>query len=185
MKKAFPITLMIFGLIFVAAGLYTVSRGFDARKQVRAELVAQHITTTPDAAVPNVPVQDAKTAKVMADIIDHHSREATGGKTYSQMGRYLAKDGTDTNDETLAVKDAGGKPVSNPLRTVAFQAAALRTSLYTSVMAFNVAELVIGLGLLIGALGLALGGIGVALGGLAIPALARRFHVEPVAARTT
>jgi hypothetical protein len=53
------------------------------------------------------------------------------------------------------------------------------------VMAFNVAELVIGLGVLIGALGLAVGGIGVALGGLAIPALARRFHVEPVAARTT
>ena len=63
MKKAFPIALMIFGLVFIAAGVYTVSRGYDARKQVRAELLAQHITTTPDAAIPNVPVQDAKTAR--------------------------------------------------------------------------------------------------------------------------
>jgi hypothetical protein len=150
---------------------------------VRAELLAQHITTTPDSAIPNVPVKDAKTAKAMADIIDHHAREATGGRTYSEMGRFLSKDGGDTNDETAAVKGADGKPVSNPLRNVAFQASALRTSLYTSVMAFNVADLVLGLGLMIVVLGLAVGGIGVALGGLAIPVLARRFHVEPVASR--
>jgi hypothetical protein len=184
MKKAFPIALMIFGLVFLAAGAYTVYRGYDARKQVRAELLAQKITTTPDASIPNVPVKDAKTAKAMADIIDKHAREATGGKTYSEMGRFLAKDGTDTSDESLALKDAKGQPVPNPLRNVAFQASALRTSLYTSVMAFNVADLVMGLGLMIAVLGLAVGGIGVALGGLAIPVLARRFNVEPVASRT-
>jgi hypothetical protein len=184
MKKAFPIALMIFGLVFVAAGVYTIGRGYDARQQVRAELAAQHITTTPDSAIPNVPVTDAKTAKAMADIIGKHASEATGGKTYSEMGRFLAKDGTDTSDESLALKDAKGQPVANPLRNVAFQASSLRTSLYTSVMAFNVADLVMGLGLMIAVLGLAVGGIGVALGGLAIPALARRFHVEPVAARS-
>ncbi len=182
MKKAFPIALMIFGLVFVASGVYTAARGYDAKQQVRAELLAQHITTTPDAAIPNVKVQDAATAQAMADIIDHHAREATGGKTYSEMGRFLAQDGTDTSDEALALKDDKGNPVPNPLRNVAFQASALRTSLYTSVMAFNVADLVIGLGLMIVVLGLAIGGIGVALAGLAIPALARRFHVQPVAA---
>jgi hypothetical protein len=80
------------------------------------------------------------------------------------------------------VKDADGKPVANPLRNTAFQASALRTSLYTSVMAFNVSDLVIGLGLMIAVLGLAVGGLGVALAGLAIPAFARRLHVEPLAA---
>ena len=184
MKKAFPIALMIFGLLFLASGIYTVSRGYDARKQVRAELLAQKITTTPDAAIPNVPVQDARTAKAKADIIDHHAREATGGRTYSEMGRFLATNGGDTNDEAAAMKGADGKPVSNPLRNVAFQASALRTSLYTSVMAFNVADLVMGLGLMIAVLGFAVGGIGLALGGLAIPALARRFHVQPVASPT-
>jgi hypothetical protein len=184
MKKAFPIALMLFGLVFVAAGVFTASRGYDARKQVRSELLAQNITTTPDASIPNVRVQDAATAKSMAEIIDHHSREATGGKTYAEMGRFLAADGKgDTSDEALALKDSSGQPVANPLRNVAFQATALRTSLYTSVMAFNVADLVIGLGLMIVVLGLAIGGIGFALAGLAIPALARRVHVEPVASR--
>jgi hypothetical protein len=180
MKKAFPIALVIFGLVFLSAGAYTVIRGYDAKSQVRAELLAQDITTTPDASIPGVKVQDAATARSMAEIIDHHAREATGGKTYSEMGRYLATDGTDTNDEGLAVKDDKGNPVSNPLRNVAFQASALRTSLYTSVMAFNVADLVVGLGLMIVVLGLAIGGIGVALAGLVFPTLARKVHVEPV-----
>ncbi|HEX5094942.1 MAG TPA: hypothetical protein VFX21_02965 [Acidimicrobiia bacterium] len=181
MKKAFPIALMILGLVFLVAGGYTASRGFDAKDQVRDELVAQNIMTTPDARIPNARVDDAATAKAMADIIDVHAREATGGKTYSEMGRFLATDGTDTNDEALAVKGADGKPVANPLRNTAFQASSLRTSLYSSVMAFNVADLVVGLGVMIAALGLALGGVGVALAGLAIPTFSRRMHVEPVA----
>jgi len=51
-------------------------------------------------------------------------------------------------------------------------------------MAFNVADPVIGLGLLIAILGIAVGGIGLALGTLVIPSLARRFRVEPVAVPT-
>ena len=34
-----------------------------------------------------------------------HTFEATGGKTYSQMGRFLTKDGKDTNDAKLAAVD--------------------------------------------------------------------------------
>ena len=49
-------------------------------------------------------------------------------------------------------------------------------------MAFNVADLVIGLGAMIVVLGLAVGGMGVALAGLAIPSFSRKLHVEPVAA---
>ena len=93
----------------------------------------------------------------MADIIEHHALAATGGKTYSELDR------------------------EDPTRAVAFQASALRTSLYTSVMAFNVGDLVIGLGALIAVLGLAIGGVGVALEGLVVPALARRLHVRPAA----
>jgi hypothetical protein len=81
-----------------------------------------------------------------------------------------------------AFRSRHGKPVANPLRNTAFQASALRTSLYTSVMAFNVADLVVGLGFMILVLGLAVGGVGFALAGLAFPSLARKVHVEPVAA---
>ena len=73
-------------------------------------------------------------------------------------------------------------PVFSSIRNTAFQASALRTSLFTSVMAFNVADLVIGLGLMIGVLGVAFVGLGIALEGLVLPSLARRVHVEPVVA---
>jgi hypothetical protein len=120
----------------------------------------------------------------MADIIDVHALDSTGGLTYSELGRFAAANGdiAGTSNEDEAVIDADGNPVPNPLRNTAFQASALRTSLYTSVMAFNVADLVVGLGAMMLVLGLAVGGVGVALGGLVIPALARRVHVDPVAA---
>ena len=158
MKKLFPIGLMLLGLVFVVAGGYTAFRGFDAKDLVRQELVAQKIVTPEDASIPNAVVDDPATAKSMADIIDHHAREATGGKTYSELDR------------------------TDPTRTTAFQASALRTSLYTSVMAFNVGDLVIGLGVMIGVLGVAFIGLGIALEGLVLPSLARRVHVEPVVA---
>jgi hypothetical protein len=182
MKKAFPILLVVLGAVFLIAGAYTASRGVDAKNQVRDELLAQDITTPEDASMPNVRVEDVATARSMADVINHHALETSKGKTYSQMGRFLATDGTDTNDAALAVKGADGKPVANPVRNTLFQADTLRTSLYTSIMAFEVSTLVTGLGLLIGVLGVAVGGTGVALAGLAMPSFARRVHVEPVAA---
>ena len=183
MKKAFPVVLVIVGLAFFAGGIYATVRGFDAKEQVRAELFAQNITTTEDAAIPNARVDDAATADAMADIIGVHALEATGGRTYAEMGRFLTPDGGDTSDQEAALKDESGNPVANPLRNVAFQASALQTSLHTSHMAFNVADLVIGLGVFIAVVGLVIGGIGVALGTLAIPALARTFRVEPVIVR--
>ncbi|HEX5613910.1 MAG TPA: aromatic ring-opening dioxygenase LigA [Acidimicrobiia bacterium] len=156
MKKLFPILLVVLGVVFIGASAYTVTRGFDAKDQVRDELIAQDITTPEDASIPNARVDDPATAKSMADIINKHSLEATGGKTYAQLDR------------------------EDPNRPTALTAANLRTSLYTSVMAFNVSDLVIGVGLMIGVLGVALAGVGIALGALVIPSLARRAHVHPV-----
>ena len=158
MKKLFPIALMILGVVFVVASGYTIYRGVDAKDLVRDQLVAQKIVTPEDASIPNTAVTDAATAQSMAEIIDHHARQSTGGLTYSEMER------------------------DDPARNTAFQASALQTSLYTSVMAFNVGDLVIGLGLMIGVLGLAIGGVGVALAGLAIPSVATRFRVTPAVA---
>jgi hypothetical protein len=45
MKKAFPVALMLIGLVFLAAGAYTVVRGIDASADVRDELEAQRIVT--------------------------------------------------------------------------------------------------------------------------------------------
>ena len=187
MKKAFPLALIVLGLVFMVASAYTIGRGYDAKNLVRDELVAQNIVTPDDASIPGVRVDSVKTAQSMANIIEKHALESTGGLTYAEMGRFATPDGdpAGTSDETKALVGADGRPVQNPLRNVAFQSATLQTSLYTSIMAFNVADLVMGLGLMIGVLGLAVGGLGVALGGLVMPSLAKKLHVEPVLANTT
>lgn len=184
MKKLFPILLMVIGLAFVVGGVYAVSRGFDARDQVRDELVAQNITTPEDASIPNARVDDIATARSMADIIDTHALDSTGGLTYSELGRFMAADGdpAGTSDPEAALIGDNGEPVPNGLRNVAFQAASLRTSLFSSIMAFEVSTLVIGVGALLVALGVSVGGTGVALAGLALPRFAERFHNQPVAA---
>ena len=184
LKKAFPVALIVLGLVFVAGGGYTVYRGLDAKDQVRTELIAQNITTPEDASIPNVRVDDAASARSMADIIDVHARESAGGLTFAEMGRFMAANGdiAGTSNADEALTDDSGKPVPNALRNTAFQASALRTSLYTSVMAFEVSTLVLGLGVLILVLGFAVAGLGVALGGLVIPSLAKKVHVDPLLA---
>lgn len=117
-------------LAFFVAGPFMVYKGFDARAQVRAELRAENIVTPEDASIPNARVQDARTAQAQADIIKVHTQKATGGKTYAQLER------------------------TDPARATAFQGDMLRTALLSSVLAWNVANLVIGLGVLVFALGL-------------------------------
>lgn len=184
MKKVFPIALIVLGIVFAASGVYTVTRGLDAKDQVRSALVAQNITTPDDASIPGVQVNSVATAKSMAEIIDRHARDGAGGLTYSEMGRFMTEDGepAGTDDAEAAATTPDGKPVPNPARNTAFQSSALQTSLYASVMGFEVATLVMGLGAMIAALGVALGGVGVAFAGLVLPTVARRVHVQPVAA---
>ena len=183
MKKLFPILLMALGVAFLAAGGYAGYRGFDARDQVHDELVAQNITTPDDASIPNTLVDDVATARSMAEIIDQHALESTGGLTYAEMGRFATPDGdpAGTSNEDEALIGSDGRPVVNNLRNTAFQASALRTSLYSSVMAFEVSTLVIGIGALLALLGFAVGGVGVALAGLALPRFAAKFHIDPIA----
>jgi hypothetical protein len=183
-KKLFPILLMVLGVGFLGAGGYATFRGFDARTQVHDELVAQNITTPEDASMPNVLVDDVASARSMADIINHHALEGSEGLTYSEMGRFATPDGdpAGTNDETAAATDANGRPMPNQARNTALTAASLRTSLFSSVMAYEVSTLVIGIGALLVVLGFAIGGVGVALAGLALPRCAERRHVQPVAA---
>jgi hypothetical protein len=186
MKKVFPIALIVFGLVFVGAGAYTIYRGFDARAQVENELAAQNIVTPEDASIPNAVVDDPETAVAMAEIINVHAMESSGGLTYAEMGRFVSAENPDdpagTSNPDEALIGDNGQPVPNSARTTALTAANLRTSLYTSVLAFNVSNLVVGLGAMIVVLGVAVGGLGVALAGMVIPSLARKFNVEPVPA---
>lgn len=159
------LTVALAGLVMIIGGAFALWQGLDARDKVRDKLAAQEIVTPEDASIPNETVDDEATAESMAEIIGHHAEDSTGGLTYAEMGRFATPDGdpAGTSNEAEALEDANGRPVANPLRNVAFQASALQTSLYTSVMAFNVAKLVIGLGIAFIALGLGVLVVGVPL----------------------
>ena len=100
-----------------------------------------------------------------------HALESTGGLTYSQMGRYAAKDGDPkgTNDFAAAATDSEtGKPVSNSARDIWVTETALSTALNVSFMADNLAlfGIVVGVALLLTGIGFMILAI-LALGGTA------------------
>jgi hypothetical protein len=111
------------GVAFIAAGAYMIIEGRDAKAEVRSAIVRENITTSEDASIPNVLVNNAERAKSEAAVIEKHVLEMTGGKTYAEMER------------------------DDPDRATVLNAVTLRTALNLAVMGFKVSDLVIGLGL--------------------------------------
>jgi len=105
-------------------GALMVIVGAATYAMVSSTLAKENIVTSEDACLPNQSVAGPLTAYCEAMIIADHALEATGGKTYAELDR------------------------EDPLRTVAMNGSSLRASLFTSVVAFGVALLVIALGVL-------------------------------------
>lgn len=183
MKKACAVPLLLVGVLLLGLGVYAARRGFDARDQVREQLLAHEVTTPAGASIPNERVDDAATALSLAQFIDATVQEATDGRTYAEVGRYLTPDGKDTHDVTAAAIGPDGDPVPNPLRDTAFEMSTATNGLYTSVMAFHIGEVAIGLGIVLSVLGMALSVVGVVLSGVTVPAGVRRHlhlpHLRP------
>ena len=100
---------------------------------VQDQLAAEKITVSEDAdMLAGDEVNGPFSAYAQAQVINKHALEATGGKTYAE----LAQD--------------------DPVREVAMSASFLRASLFTSVVAFGVAFMAIGLGLTLILIALAL-----------------------------
>jgi hypothetical protein len=116
--KVIAILLYIAGAILLVGGAatwYTVSD----------QLAAENITVTDDASCQaGQAVNGPLEAYCMAEIINHHALEATGGKTYAQLDR------------------------EDPLRATAMNASFLRASLFTSVVSFGVAAFAMGVGVI-------------------------------------
>jgi len=119
----------LFGLALIGAGLFMVSQGRAAHNDVRDALSAERIVTPEDSALPNKPVTGPAEAKAQADAIWAHVMTQTGGKTYAELAR------------------------DDPLRTTYLQSVTLRTALMESYLAFKVADLVMGVGLIVALLG--------------------------------
>lgn len=175
LRIVLPYVAIALGVITIFAGIYALLQGANAKSDVRDKLADQNITLTDDAAEivegaePGALVDDPTTAEAMAEIINAHALEATGGLTYSEMGRFATENGepAGTNDPEQAATGPNGQPLPNPARNTAFQAAALQTSLYSSFMGFKVADFVQGFGLFAVAVGIFMVFAGVAFSGAA------------------
>src|ERR1044072_8183104 len=118
MSKLFRYGGIAASIILIAFGIGSVVVGINGRDQVRSDLAQEQIVGTPDSTIPNQKVDTGSEAHAFANIMRHHTMEATGGKTYAQMGQYLAADGKGgTDDKSKAATDPKtGQPVSNPAR---------------------------------------------------------------------
>jgi hypothetical protein len=104
-----------------------------------------------------------------------HALEASGGLTYAQMGRFLAKPGTPAKftdgqggtsiDKYAALDPKTKQPVDNGRRNVWVTETALTTALNTSYMASQLGlfGIVVGIALLLSGFGFAILAIGGAL----------------------
>jgi hypothetical protein len=159
-------------VILIAFGVGSIVTGINGRDRVHRDLAREQIVGTPDSTIPNQLVDTGSEAQAFANVIRKHTLEATGGQTYSEMGRYLDKSGMPTNDEKAAAVDPKtGKPVENGLRNLWVTETALTTALNTSYFAESVATFAIVMGA-----ALLLVGIGflVVIVRLLVPATRRR-----------
>ena len=182
MRKLFAYGGIAASLILVAFGAGAIAIGVTGYNDVRDEITAQKIVAGDDAAEltngrlqPGDEITTGAEARAFADIMEHHTLDATEGKRYAEMGRFLTADGKDTSDEALAAKTPDGRPVENGLRNMWVTETALTTALNTAFFAERVAlfSIVMGVALLLTGIGFLVLTLGGALGYIALPKLGK------------
>jgi len=131
---------ILFGFVLVGAGGVMLLTGRAANNEIKDALAAERIVTAADSDLPNVAVTGPAEAKAQADAIWAHTMKQTGGKTYAEL------------------------PQGDPLRATYLQSVTLRTALMESYLAFKVADLVMGIGLIVALLGASQVVLGIFLG---------------------
>lgn len=114
----------------IILGVLMVIGGIATWVVVSNTLSDQNITTSDDACLPGRSVSGPFTAYCEAKVIEQHALESTNGLYYAELDR------------------------EDPLRDVAMNAAFLQSSLFTSVVAFGVAAMAVGMGLIFILIGL-------------------------------
>jgi hypothetical protein len=175
------------GAILVAFGVVAIGMGFNGRATVADSLKLEKIVGSADmtpaliakeakaAGLTNVvlptvdvagkAINSGPRARAFASYMRIHTLEATGGFTYSQIGRFTAKPGAPkaelalgggTDNPQYALIDAASKqPVANGIRNIWVTETALTTALNTSYMAdrLGLFGIVVGIALLLSGIG--------------------------------
>ncbi|MDO5673240.1 MAG: hypothetical protein Q4G30_10365 [Actinomycetaceae bacterium] len=129
------------GIISIIAGVVMFIAGAGAWGVTSAQLKAENITVPGDSDfLAGAPVAGPFSAFAQAETIKKHTMKISDGKTYAELGK-LATEAKDAGDTELAAK-------LTETRATTMTSASLRASLFTSILAFGVAALVMGVGVL-------------------------------------
>lgn len=136
--------LKVTAALAVLAGLVMIAGGTWGIMFTYTNVKAEKITTSKDASIPGVPVRGPFTLKAQADVIRMHTLESTGGKTFAEMPRQIAK----LDSDGKPVLGADGKPVMipNTARDMWYQATTLTTALHLGIITYAFLALVLFLG---------------------------------------
>jgi hypothetical protein len=129
--------IRLLGLLVMIAGIILVVAGAATYVTVSMKLSDQEITVSDDAGhFAGQKVTQPWQAYAQADVIAEHATEIAGGKTYAQL------------------------PEDDPSRQTVMIASFLQASLFTSVVAFGLAAMAFGLGVVFVVAGWALRSLG-------------------------
>jgi len=198
MRRIFELGGVIAAAVLIALGIATVVMSFNGHNTVGDSLKQEYIVGTPDmtpsaiaaeakkgglsesialptTSVAGKSIDSGSEARTFAQYMRIHTLLATGGYTYSQMGRFQAKPdapkaevavggGTD-NPLYAAVDPKTQQPISNPARNLWVTETALTTALNASYMADQISlfGLMVGFTLLVSGLGFGILAVGGAL----------------------
>lgn len=129
----------IAGIVSIIAGILFIVAGGVTWGIVSNQLAAENITVPEDSSMlPGDKVDGPFSAYAQAQIINEHALAGTEGRTYAELGSAMreVEEGSEEHQEL------------QQQRTSVMNASFLRASLFTSVVSYGVAALVMGLGVL-------------------------------------
>lgn len=140
----------IVGILSIVAGIVMIVAGAITWGTVTSQLKAERISVPGDSqfmggAFAGKEVGGPLTAFAQADVINMHAMAASEGKTYAELGA-LATEAKEKGDTELAEQ-------YQAQRNTVMNGSFLRASLFSSVIAYGVSALVMGLGLIVGLMG--------------------------------
>jgi len=142
MKKLLTVSsvlAIVAGIVMVVGGVWGISFTYK-------NVAQENITTPADASIPGVLVRGPLTLKSQADIIRTHTLKTTGGKTYSEMPRQIAK--LDSTGNPILGEDGKAVMVPNTARDMWITATTLITALNLGIVTYAFSGLVLLFGLI-------------------------------------
>ena len=126
--------LLVSSVLAIVAGVILVAGSILGITFTYQNIAREKITTPEDSTIPGMSVRGPFTLKAQADIIRTHVLKTTGGKTFAEMPRQIAK--VDANGKP--VLDEKGQPVmvANTARDIWVTATTLITALNLGIITY-------------------------------------------------